>query len=549
MAAPASQMAASKADRPLPLSCETASLARRSTIQRNASSSHVRTETLHALRVGAMRRQARVLVSPVWLPRFLTLDAQLQFWSASSREIFSPRIAGSVGCFSSSSLAVETDKDSAAKGSWPPDNNVNEIIRRPLIIKREAAGRRGSALITRSLTPACRQGGVVAGKSSAGVCRWYQRARARSPALTDPDTSLRCACNRVVQTKTKGCSRQISFDRLMNKVMTAMTMLVLHKAEEYTTCIQVDLNQGFQKCCTHSGHVIGTSNYEWGREKLNVLRPLTRERRGTHYTRAVTGAGIKGGGAGKMGDPRGNPSTNGIVRHDSHLRKSGVARPGIEPGSPRWEVSRLTARQPWPHQTTQRDMIDCKSLYTIKDIRLGQNQLGPPLVDDRPIMNAVKYTVVSGVVWTKRTMTALEKNGRTQPRAASAEMACSAENLHACEKPKGCCYLLSGGDNAVGFSRRALQALRYWYQVYLLLSPVCTGQGAIKEKIDGSKPHGQKKNTALPPSEMMHQAHVYTISNECVTSLGGAMLPSRPSRPTIPGFEPYARSPTKERAV
>ncbi|KAJ8865767.1 hypothetical protein PR048_033289 [Dryococelus australis] len=35
------------------------------------------TETLHDLRVGAMRRQACVLVSPVSLPRFLTLDAQL----------------------------------------------------------------------------------------------------------------------------------------------------------------------------------------------------------------------------------------------------------------------------------------------------------------------------------------------------------------------------------------------------------------------------------------------------------------------------------------
>ncbi|KAJ8869241.1 hypothetical protein PR048_030813 [Dryococelus australis] len=31
-------------------------------------------------------------------------------------------------------------------------------------------------------------------------------------------------------------------------------------------------------------------------------------------------------------------------------------------------------------------------------------RLGSPLVDDRPIMNAVKYRVVSGVVWTNRTM-------------------------------------------------------------------------------------------------------------------------------------------------
>ncbi|KAJ8895113.1 hypothetical protein PR048_000438 [Dryococelus australis] len=38
-------------------------------------------------------------------------------------------------------------------------------------------------------------------------------------------------------------------------------------------------------------------------------------------------------------DPRENPPTNGIDRHDSHMRKSEVTRPGIEPGSPWWEAS------------------------------------------------------------------------------------------------------------------------------------------------------------------------------------------------------------------
>ncbi|KAJ8892036.1 hypothetical protein PR048_004602 [Dryococelus australis] len=46
--------------------------------------------------------------------------------------------------------------------------------------------------------------------------------------------------------------------------------------------------------------------------------------------------------------PRGDPPTNGIVRHDSHMRKSGMTQPGIEPGSPWWEASRLTAQSPWP---------------------------------------------------------------------------------------------------------------------------------------------------------------------------------------------------------
>ncbi|KAJ8872548.1 hypothetical protein PR048_026154 [Dryococelus australis] len=41
---------------------------------------------------------------------------------------------------------------------------------------------------------------------------------------------------------------------------------------------------------------------------------------------------------GETGDPRENPPTSGFVRHDSHLRTSGMTRPGIEPGSP-WCVA------------------------------------------------------------------------------------------------------------------------------------------------------------------------------------------------------------------
>ncbi|KAJ8877791.1 hypothetical protein PR048_022248 [Dryococelus australis] len=52
--------------------------------------------------------------------------------------------------------------------------------------------------------------------------------------------------------------------------------------------------------------------------------------------------------AGETSDPRENPPNNGIVRHDSHMRRSGVTQPGIEPGSPWWEASRPTAQPPWP---------------------------------------------------------------------------------------------------------------------------------------------------------------------------------------------------------
>ncbi|KAJ8887630.1 hypothetical protein PR048_013847 [Dryococelus australis] len=42
----------------------------------------------------------------------------------------------------------------------------------------------------------------------------------------------------------------------------------------------------------------------------------------------------------ETGDSREYSPTNGVVRHDSHVRKSRVHRQGIEPGSPRWEAIR-----------------------------------------------------------------------------------------------------------------------------------------------------------------------------------------------------------------
>ncbi|KAJ8866435.1 hypothetical protein PR048_032278 [Dryococelus australis] len=53
--------------------------------------------------------------------------------------------------------------------------------------------------------------------------------------------------------------------------------------------------------------------------------------------------------AGEMGDPRGNPPTNGIVWHDSHsCERLGVTRPGVEPGSLWWEASSLTSQSLGP---------------------------------------------------------------------------------------------------------------------------------------------------------------------------------------------------------
>ncbi|KAJ8895272.1 hypothetical protein PR048_000597 [Dryococelus australis] len=48
--------------------------------------------------------------------------------------------------------------------------------------------------------------------------------------------------------------------------------------------------------------------------------------------------------AGGTGDPRENPPTNGIVWHEPHMRKSGVTRPGIEPGSPWCKITNTCLR-------------------------------------------------------------------------------------------------------------------------------------------------------------------------------------------------------------
>ncbi|KAJ8889444.1 hypothetical protein PR048_008943 [Dryococelus australis] len=56
---------------------------------------------------------------------------------------------------------------------------------------------------------------------------------------------------------------------------------------------------------------------------------------------------------GEKGDLREKPPANDIVRHDSHMRKSGVTQPGIERRSPWWEASRLTAQPPWPFRNSK----------------------------------------------------------------------------------------------------------------------------------------------------------------------------------------------------
>ncbi|KAJ8888684.1 hypothetical protein PR048_008176 [Dryococelus australis] len=64
---------------------------------------------------------------------------------------------------------------------------------------------------------------------------------------------------------------------------------------------------------------------------------------------ATSGPSVVPGACQLLADSRENPPTNGVVQHDSHMRKSVVTRPGIELGSPWWLASWLTAKPPWPH--------------------------------------------------------------------------------------------------------------------------------------------------------------------------------------------------------
>ncbi|KAJ8889300.1 hypothetical protein PR048_008798 [Dryococelus australis] len=96
-------------------------------------------------------------------------------------------------------------------------------------------------------------------------------------------------------------------------------------------------------------------------QAAELARPHQSNRHAIYFMAALNGEVIevsmercRNERAGEAADPRENPPTDGIVRHDSHKRKSGVTRPRIEPGSSCWEASRLTAQPPWSHYSEWR---------------------------------------------------------------------------------------------------------------------------------------------------------------------------------------------------
>ncbi|KAJ8888408.1 hypothetical protein PR048_007898 [Dryococelus australis] len=71
-------------------------------------------------------------------------------------------------------------------------------------------------------------------------------------------------------------------------------------------------------------------------------------------------------------DNRENPPTSGIVRHDSHMNRS-----GIEPGSHWWEASRLTAQPPRPPKDRNNSITHIRRIR--KYCRDGAGHLGVEL--------------------------------------------------------------------------------------------------------------------------------------------------------------------------
>ncbi|KAJ8866083.1 hypothetical protein PR048_033607 [Dryococelus australis] len=96
---------------------------------------------------------------------------------------------------------------------------------------------------------------------------------------------------------------------------------------------------------TNNTGLLGVNPFEDGTNLLALKTMRKFERLDIGGLRADGG---EGGGDRKI--PEKTTSTSGIVRpHDTHARQSGSwPRPGIEPGSPWWEASRLTAQPPRP---------------------------------------------------------------------------------------------------------------------------------------------------------------------------------------------------------
>ncbi|KAJ8873867.1 hypothetical protein PR048_024703 [Dryococelus australis] len=119
------------------------------------------------------------------------------------------------------------------------------------------------------------------------------------------------------------CWEALALDRRMNKVTRPTAMLIFHKAEEYTVCIQVDLKGTMQL------HVQGQEARErYGRQLYARLAPHRSYAQGVQcfHRDAVLEVSMerrRNARVGETGDPRENPPTSSVVWLDSLMRKSG----------------------------------------------------------------------------------------------------------------------------------------------------------------------------------------------------------------------------------
>ncbi|KAJ8870251.1 hypothetical protein PR048_029272 [Dryococelus australis] len=141
-----------------------------------------------------------------------------------------------------------------------------------------------------------------------------------------------------------------------------------------------DLRAGshqFSQCGKHDGPCHWSAGFLWAFPFLPSLHSAA-----APYSSRVT-----------LTDAQDLQLTYSRSSHSWAANGCGFARAGYNHAIKDWHV---TWGSPHPRVVTIKMKLAC--------VHPPSRALGSPLIDDRPIMNAVKYRVVSGVVWTNRTM-------------------------------------------------------------------------------------------------------------------------------------------------
>ncbi|KAJ8888896.1 hypothetical protein PR048_008390 [Dryococelus australis] len=122
---------------------------------------------------------------------------------------------------------------------------------------------------------------------------------------------------------------------------------------------------------------------------------------------------------GETGDPRENPPTSGIVRHDSHIRTSGVTPPGIEPYSPWWKAGIPTTTPPRPPNT----FLGMKKVLGQCTYNINTGTTSGSAVCDSHLTECNRYLANIGAMrtWKRRTdgVRVCERLRRTSVHAAA----------------------------------------------------------------------------------------------------------------------------------